>query len=195
MPWQLTIKRMPISPESSTAIAPWCYRDAQARDLPRIVEIYNQTIASRMVTADLEPVSVASRQDWFAQHQANHHPIWVAARCAPAESQTTAERHLLGWLSFSPFHARCAYRQTAELSIYVDEATRGQGLGSWLLAQALAHAPGLGLTALVGLIFGHNQASLALFERHGFERWGFLPRVAELDGVARDLVIMGRHLA
>jgi phosphinothricin acetyltransferase len=41
---------------------------------------------------------------------------------------------------------------------------------------------------------GHNAASLQLFERLGFERWGALPRVARLDGVARDIVIVGRHL-
>ncbi|MDM8332818.1 hypothetical protein QUW45_09125 [Limosilactobacillus pontis] len=42
-------------------------------------------------------------------------------------------------------------------------------------------------------IFGHNQPSLKLFKRFDFRQWGFLPRVAELDGVQRDLVIMGRR--
>jgi predicted O-methyltransferase YrrM len=46
---------------------------------------------------------------------------------------------------------------------------------------------------MVGLIFGHNEPSLKLFQRLGFERWGFFPGVAQLDGVERDLVVMGRH--
>lgn len=36
-------------------------------ELPRIVEIYNEIIPSRLATADLEPVSVASRENWFAE--------------------------------------------------------------------------------------------------------------------------------
>jgi len=51
----------------------------------------------------------------------------------------------------------------------------------------------LGITALVGLIFGHNEPSLKLFRRFSFERWGFFPAVAQLDGVKRDLVVVGRH--
>lgn len=71
---------------------------------------------------------------------------------------------------------------------------RGQGLGRYLLEQAIAHAPKVGVNTLLGFIFGHNAPSLALFERHGFVRWGDLPRVAVLDGIERDLVIVGRRL-
>src|SRR5439155_25969997 len=59
--------------------------------------------------------------------------------------------------------------------------------------EAIARAPSLGITALVGLIFAHNEPSLKLFERLGFDRWGLLPRIARLDGVERDLIVMGRH--
>jgi L-amino acid N-acyltransferase YncA len=62
------------------------------------------------------------------------------------------------------------------------------------LEQAIARGPSLEITAMVGLIFAHNEPSLKLFERLGFERWGLLPRIARLDGNERDLVIMGRHL-
>jgi predicted O-methyltransferase YrrM len=66
-------------------------------------------------------------------------------------------------------------------------------VGQRLLERATARAPSLGITALVGLIFGHNEPSLKLFQRLGFERWGFFPAVAQLDGVDRDLVVMGQH--
>ena len=60
---------------------------------------------------------------------------------------------------------------------------------------SLLEGPRLGLQTLLGFIFGHNAASLTLFERLGFERWALLPRVAELDGVERDLVIVGRRVS
>jgi phosphinothricin acetyltransferase len=61
------------------------------------------------------------------------------------------------------------------------------------MTAALARAPALGLTTFVGLVFAHNLRSIALCEKFGFQRWGHLPRVAVLDGVERDLLILGRR--
>ncbi len=69
-----------------------------------------------------------------------------------------------------------------------------QGIGRALLARAVERAPLLGLKTLLGFIFGHNEASLHLFESFGFERWAVLPAVAELDGIERDLIILGRRI-
>ena len=160
------------------------YRVARLDDLPAIVAIYNSTIPSRRVTADTEPVSVESRLPWFHAHPANYRPLWVVEEAGD----------IIGWLSYSDFHARPAYAHTAELSIYLHEKARGKGLGSYLLTQAIETAPQLSIHTLVGLIFGHNQPSLKLFERFGFERWADMPRVAVLDGIERDLIIVGKRI-
>ncbi|MDD2169280.1 GNAT family N-acetyltransferase [Glaesserella parasuis] len=54
------------------------FRLAQQDDLTRILEIYNQVIERRTVTADLVPATKENRQTWFNQHL-NHakYPIWV----------------------------------------------------------------------------------------------------------------------
>jgi phosphinothricin acetyltransferase len=101
---------------------------------------------------------------------------------------------IAAWLSMSSFYGRPAYRGTVELAVYVDERHRRAGLGSYLLSQALIRAPALGIDTVLGFIFGHNEPSLRLFARWGFARWGELPRVARLDGVERDLVIVGRRI-
>jgi phosphinothricin acetyltransferase len=159
-------------------------RDALEVDLPAIVEIYNAAIRGRISTAQLDPVSVEERLPWFREHSPESHPLWVAE----------IDEQIAGWLSFHPFITRSAYRGTAEISVYVKESFRCRGLGQALLEKAIARAPRLRITALVGCIFGHNAASLRLFERLGFERWGFLPRIARVDDVERDLVIMGREI-
>ncbi len=164
--------------------APYAHRLARAGDLPRIVAIYNATVPSRMVTADLEPVSVESRLPWFEQHAPASRPLWVVE----------LDGEVAAWLSYSSFYGRPAYAKTAELSVYVDERYRGQGVGAYLLGEAIGHAPALGVDRLLGFIFAHNRPSLALFERFGFERWALLPGVAMLDGVERDLAIVGRRL-
>jgi phosphinothricin acetyltransferase len=159
---------------------------ATPADLPAIVEIYNATIPSRMVTADLAPVTVESREPWFAAHQSPTRPLWVLRDDAGL---------VQAWLSFDPFYPRAAYDGTAMIAIYVAPTHRRQGLGRRLLQEALARAPGVGLHTLLGYIFGHNEPSLRLFAAHGFERWAHLPRVAVLDGVERDLIIVGRRVA
>lgn len=156
-------------------------RIATERDLPTIVDIYNSTIPSRMVTADTTPVTVESRLTWFREHDPNHLPIWVAEE----------NGIILGWLSFSSFKDRPAYNSTAEVSIYIAEQYRGRGIGKKLLSKAIQEAPKLGITTILGFIFGHNEPSLRLFMKYNFERWGFLPKVAVLDGIERDLVILG----
>ena len=59
---------------------------------------------------------------------------------------------------------------------------------------SLSHCQRNDVTTIMGFIFGHNSASLALFHKFGFERWGFCPQIAELDNVKRDLVILGKQL-
>ena len=158
-------------------------RDAMESDLPAIIKIYNAAIATRIATAQLEPVTLEERRGWLKQHSSDRHPFWVLE----------IDRRIAGWLTLKPFLPRCAYRGTAEVSVYVDERFRRRGAGGTLLGEAIARAPSLQISAMVGLIFAHNKPSLKLFEQLGFEKWGLLPRVARLDDVERDLTIMGRQ--
>jgi phosphinothricin acetyltransferase len=163
---------------------PLVIRDARADDLPRIVAIYNEAIPGRRATADTEPISLDSRRSWFQEHTPARRPLWVVER----------RGHVVGWLSLQDFYGRPAYAATAEVSVYVSSTAQGQGVGRRLLTHALERTPALGLSTLVGFVFAHNAPSVALFERLGFARWGHLPRVARLDGVERDLLILGRRL-
>jgi len=171
-------------PITTSAIKPG-HRLARLDDLPAIVAIYNSTVASRQVTADTEPVSVESRLGWFEEHEPAKRPLWVMEQ----------DGQILGWLSFSNFYGRPAYSGTAELSIYLHEDARGKGLGRYFLTEAIAYAPKIQVHTLLGFIFGHNTPSLKLFEAFGFETWANMPKVATLDGVERDLIILGKRVA
>ncbi len=160
-------------------------RDATEADLATLVAIYNASIPGRRVTADTQPITIESRRAWFAEHGPQQRPLWVAL----------VDNSIVGWLSFQSFYGRPAYHATAELSVYVAPAYQRRGIGRELLQKAIASSPSLGLRTLLGFIFGHNEPSLRLFESFGFERWGLLPKVAELDGLERDLVIVGRRVS
>jgi L-amino acid N-acyltransferase YncA len=159
-------------------------RDAIASDLDEIVSIYNASIPGRLATADLTPVSVDSRRDWFAEHGPAHHPLWIYED----------EGAIGGWLSLGSFYQRAAWDATAEISVYVSPGHQKRGIAATLVSEAISRAPDLELTALLALIFGHNQPSLNLFHRFGFNDWGQMPQVCEMDGTKRDVMILGRHV-
>lgn len=159
-------------------------RNATKKDLKAIVDIYNASIPNRLATADTQPVTVASRVEWFNQHSPTTYPIWAVE----------VQDSVVGWLSFSQFYGRPAYRSTAELSIYIAPDYQQQGIGKTLLQEAIASSPSLGIDNLLGFIFAHNRHSLTLFQREGFQQWGYLPQVATLDRIKRDLVILGKTL-
>lgn len=161
------------------------FRNASLKDLPKIVDIYNSTIPSRMVTADTEPVSVESRMLWFHEHNTETRPLWIVE---------DSQYNTLGWVSFSSFYGRPAYKGTVEVSIYMDESCRGKGLGKQVLGYCIDNAGKFGVKTLLGFIFLHNEPSLKLFSHFGFEAWGTLPDVAVLDGVERTLIILGKRL-
>lgn len=160
------------------------FTPAAQKDLAAVVATYNGTIASRLATADLEPVSVKSRQAWFDAHSNARRPLWLVM----------ANGTYAGWMSFNSFYGRPAYDGTVEISIYLEERARGRGLGAICLQKAIAESPALGIHSLLGFIFGHNTPSLNLFYRFGFEKWGHLPAVANMDGRPGDLIILGKKI-
>ncbi len=158
------------------------FRLSTADDLPRILDIYNQVIARRTVTADLQPVTRADRQNWFDFHRnSSKYPLWVYE----------ADNHVLGWCSYSPFYQRAAYDGAAEVSFYLDKAVQGKGIGKlcvgFLIEQMLAYR----LHTLLAFVFGSNAQSLGLLHRMGFEIWGRLPQVADMQDHFEDLVMLG----
>jgi phosphinothricin acetyltransferase len=160
-------------------------RHAQRADLPAIIAIYNASVPGRRATADVAPVSVDSRRRWFDEFDPQRRPLWVDADA----------REVRGWLSLRSFYGRPAYEATVETGLYVAPSAQRRGVGRGLLRHAVAAAPALRIRNLLALIFAHNAPSLALFASEGFARWGLLPGVAELDGVTRDVAILGLHVA
>lgn len=160
------------------------FRLAGEGDAALLADLHNAYIPGGRVTAQLEPFSAENRKAWLAQHDAARRPCWIAE----------LEGRAVGMVSLSDFHPRRAYDITAEVSVYLQPAAVGRGLGRKLLAHAEEQAPGLGIETLVGLIYDSNAASLRLFDGAGYERWGYLPRVARHAEGERALVLVGKRL-
>ncbi len=135
---------------------------ADHADLPRIVAIYNQTIASRLVTADLEPVTVSSREAWFAAFDPHKRPIW----------KMMLNSQIAGWVSLENFYGRPAYQRTAELSIYISQEFRHH-------AWASKHWPSLQLS----FDSWESKTSSALFFTITTPAWDYLRKTTLRFGV------------
>ncbi len=160
------------------------FTHAQQSDLPKIVSTYNSTVASRLVTADLEPVSVESKQAWFDAHSPHRRPLWIVS----------IGNEYAGWMSFNSFYGRPAYNGTVEVSIYLEENARGKGLGKMCLQKAFDVCYELKIKTLLGFIFDHNEPSLKLFYNMGFEKWAHLPKIANMLDAERGLIILGKRV-
>ncbi|MCL4155761.1 UNVERIFIED_CONTAM: hypothetical protein GTU68_045276, partial [Idotea baltica] len=155
-------------------------RDATETDLPAIVAIYNDSIPGGTATADLRPVTVESRREWFREFNPERRPCWVAEE----------DGEILGCVYLRSFYAgRPAYDKTAEISTYLATAAQGKGLGTLLKERMIAACPRLGVENLLSLYFDHNEASKRINEKLGFETAGHLTGIAEVFGEKRGLVI------
>ena len=166
-------------------------------DLSEILLIYNQSITGKQATANLEPVTYEERAAWFAEHiDSATRPIYVVRMLESAmESRMQKEgASIVAWGSFSDLYARPAYHISSEISIYIHNDFHGQGLGSLLVRWMLQQASSLGIHNVAALIFAHNQPSLGLFGKLGFEQWGLMPKVCDMDGFIADVVMMGKSV-
>ncbi len=161
------------------------FRDALITDLPEIVAIYNSTVAGRLVTADTEPVSVASKEEWFHKHTPARRPLWMVEN---------EQNQVIGWVSFQDFYGRPAYNGTAEISIYLHQSARGKGLGKEILNYIFCKCACLEIHTLLGFIFAHNEPSIRLFLKTGFKEWAHLKEIAVMDDRRYSLKIFGKQI-
>ena len=158
------------------------FRLAEANDATRILAIYNQVIDRRTVTADLQPATLESRNAWFNLHlTSTKYPLWVYE----------LDGEVVAWCSYSQFYSRSAYDGSAEISFYLDQAIHGKGIGKQCVQFLIEQMPHYQLHTLLAFVFGNNSQSLGLLNRMGFEPWGTLPRVADMQDHFEDLVILG----
>lgn len=143
--------------------------------------IYNHAVAHTTGTFDTEPKTLDGA--WLERHE-KRHPAVVAVEGG----------RVLGWATLSPWSDRCAYARSVEVSIYVDDAAKGRGLGGILLDELIVRGRALGHKQLLARISADNAASLRMHERRGFARAGLLKRVGEKFGRVLDVAILQKPL-
>jgi len=154
-------------------------RKATIADVPAITEIYNEAILTTNATFDSEPKTAGQQEEWFSRHDGKH-PILVAE----------TDAGVVAWASLSEWSTRCAYSDTAEISIYVRGPFRGHGIGKKLMAEIVTAGEACGLHTVLSRITEGNGPSVHLHELQGFETVGIMREVGNKFSQLLDVRMM-----
>lgn len=156
------------------------------------MKILNREITGGVNIFRLIPFDEAAAQRWWALHGTGRYQAIVATPHAEESAagdptaldsgHQDAPQTVLGWAAVVPHSAYEGYDRTAEVSIWVDERFRGQGIGKALLRHLLASCPERNLRSLISRIESNNVASLRLHEACGFVQTGLLKDIGEKFG-------------
>lgn len=151
----------------------------QDSDWPSVQQIYAEGLATRNATFE---TAVPAWESWTAGKRPD---CRLVAKSAANE--------IIGWAALSPTSKRAVYAGVAEVSVYVGEAGRGQGVGKALLQALVEASEAAGVWTLYASIFPENEASVHIHKQCSFRIIGQRERIAQLDGIWRDTVIMERR--
>jgi L-amino acid N-acyltransferase YncA len=152
-------------------------RDLRPEDWPAVRAIYEDGIRTGHATFERQA------------------PSWEGWDAAHAEPRLAAEQDgsVVGWAALSPISDRCCYQGVGEVSVYVAEAARGEGVGRALLERLVAGSEDAGYWTLSAGVLPENEASVRLHKACGFREVGIRERLGELGGVWRDVLLLERR--
>lgn len=147
-------------------------------DWPSVAAIYSEGIQTGNATFETK---VPEWEDWDKGHIRSCRLV------------ATVGEELAGWTALSPVSGRCAYAGVAELSVYVGQAFRGQGIGLALLEQLVSDSEANAFWTLQAGVFPENLGSIRIHEKCGFKIIGRHERIGQMDGIWRDTLLLERR--
>lgn len=152
-------------------------RRAVIDDVQDCLNIYNYEVEHGVATLDLEPHTLEEWREWYNAHSDEHHPIIVG----------TIDDVVVGYASLSPYRLKDAFKSTVELSIYIHQDYRGQGVATRLMEHILEMAKAdTMIHNVVSVITAGNEGSTKLHNRFGFTYCGLTPEVGFKHGKYQD---------
>jgi L-amino acid N-acyltransferase YncA len=151
-------------------------RSATPADAEALGEIYRPFVVSTAVSFELEPPSVeefAGRIERALEGWA-----WLVAE---------QDGGAIGYAYATPHRSRGAYRWSVETSVYLHQASRGQGIGTRLYTALMPMLSAKGYCNAYAGITLPNDASVALHRRLGFEAVGVFRSVGRKFGKWHDV--------
>ena len=154
-------------------------RTAKLDDLKDITEIYNKAILETSATFDTKTKTLEEQKKWFKNHGSKN-PIIVAEE----------DKKIVGWAALTEYSTKCAYSDTAEISLYVKDEYQGKSIGRKLIEEIVKEGEKAGLHTLIARITEGNKKSVYLHESVGFKHVGIYKEVGFKFGKHLDVTLM-----
>jgi phosphinothricin acetyltransferase len=118
---------------------------------------------------------------------------WDLTHHSHSRSVFVEDGKVVGWVAIAPVSTRKVYDGVAEVSVYIDSGYSGKGIGAMLMKKVVESSESQGIWTLYSSIFLENTASIKIHLACGFRQIGIREKIACLNGVWRDTVIMERR--
>ncbi len=142
-------------------------RKAHVSDLERITDIYNWAVENTTASFDINSHTIEQRAEWFAKHN-DRHPLIVYE----------LEGKVVGYASLSEFRSKEAYKDTCEMSVYVDHEYHNRGIGKELIENIIKLGKDIGFHVIISVISADNNISIKMHQKFGFVLCGNIKQVA-----------------
>lgn len=158
-------------------------RDATREDASAIAAIYNESIAARDSTMQLEPVAPETVTDWL-RSMGGREAVLVMVE----------DTKVIGYGIIKRYSDRGGYQYAAETSVYLRRTRTGDGLGTALQRALIDRCRAYDYHHLVAKLWAANERSRALHRKFGYDLVGVQREVGLVDGEWRDVAIMQKIL-
>lgn len=154
------------------------FRPMTNEDWIPVAEIYRQGIETRNATFETE---IPAWDEWDSSHLKSCRII------------ASTGDSIVAWAALIPVSKRKVYAGVAEISIYVSDEYKRQGIGSRLLGRLITESEKEGFWTLQAVIFPENITSLKIHQDLGFRKVGFREKIGKIDGIWRDTILLERR--
>lgn len=155
-------------------------RSAAPKDLPSLLEIINHAILNTTAIYDYDPRTIEEQKEWLDKMFNDGMPVIVAE----------LDGAVIGYGSYNIFRPKIGYKYSVEHSIYLNEKSRGMGVGSRLLESLIQRARESGVHTMIAGIDASNRGSIDFHKKYGFVEKGYLKEVGYKFDQWLDLVFM-----
>lgn len=153
-------------------------RRAEHADLPALRDIYNHYAVHTPVNFDVEPRTLAEREEWFGQFSSGGR-----YQCFVAEEGG----RVIAYAGSTRFKEKAAYQTTIEMTIYCAPDRGRQGLGRKLYTRLFEALKGEDIHRAYAGVTLPNEGSVRIHESFGFRRVGTYAQVGRKFGKYWDV--------
>lgn len=153
-------------------------REMTVKDIPTVLEIFNDIILTSTAVYLYEPQTLEYREQWFLTKKQNNEPMFVYEE----------NGNVAGFATYGSFRPYPAFKYTVEHSVYVHKEYYQKGIGTKLMKHLIGEAERRGIKTMVACIDGENKGSIISHEKLGFYYAGTIKNAGYKFGRWLDLI-------